>query len=230
MKKILAIVSVYSVFVGCNLTDIGRHEAGTLVPLSTGNYWSFVQYSYIDGRIIEGLTDSFRINISGQISVFVSGRSYTASLWNSFDITSHKPASYKWLYWNGDDGLYQLGGVTNSDTTLTKILYLKYPVRIGEVWHVPWLVYYPESDKFVVEDTLSYECLAIDDSVQTPAGTFKCIVYHYRIRPQPDVLESWDYYQYFNPSVGLVAVIVKSSLDNSVKFKTLLYDFSVRQQ
>lgn len=178
--------------------------------------------------VIPGLIDSNRTTIIGQTIVYHNGQQYDVSIAAFFyPSNAAQPLDSKWLYWNGNYGLYILGGLASEDTLIDKLLYLKYPVARGDTWIAPHLTYDVLMKRFFVDDTLNYSCVSTNERLGTPAGTFECYVYHYRIRPEEDVLEYWDYYEYYVPGIGKVGTIIRSSLDGSMKYKSLLYQFVV---
>jgi hypothetical protein len=215
-----------SLLVSCTNNPITSNpsENEVLLPLSSGNSWFYVTYTYMGDSVIPGLTDSNRTTIIGQTIVYHNGQQYDVSIAAFFyPSNAAQPVDSKWLYWNGNDGLYILGGLASKDTLIDKLLYLKYPVARGDTWIAPHLTYDLILNRFFVDDTLSYNCVSTDEELVTPAGTFQCYVYHHRIRPEEDVLEYWDYYEYYALGIGKVGTIIRSSLDGSMKSKSLLY-------
>jgi hypothetical protein len=200
-----------------------------ILPLSVGNSWQTVRYTYIGDKIVTGLTDSARTSIIADMMVSVSGEQYMASVEAGYyPVESNSPQDLKWLYWNGKDGLYMLGGFSSSDTLIKKVFLLKYPASPGDTWTVPHIVFDSYLNKFVIKDSTNYDCVATNQELSVPCGTFSCYVYHFRMKPASDVVEEWDYYQYHAPQIGLIGTIVKSSIDSTTKFKILLYKYNVQ--
>ena len=213
------------IFTSCTKNPVTDDTAKNtvLIPLSLGNSWSYISYSYMADSIISGLTDSTRTTIIGQTSVNHNSQQYDVSIAAFFYPSNNtQPVDSKWLYWNGNDGLYIFGGIASEDTLIDKLLYLKYPVARGDTWKAPHLTYDILIKRFFVDDSLSYCCVSTNEQLDTPVGTFECYVYHYRIRPEEDVLEYWDYYEYYVPGIGKVGTVIKSSLDGTLKYKILL--------
>jgi hypothetical protein len=121
-----------------------------------------------------------------------------------------------------------MGGVSSSDTMITKILYLKNPAVTGESWEVPKIAYDLNANNFIeTGDTITYTCISANESFVTSVGTFQCYEYHWRERLE-GVREKWDHYIYLAPNIGWVGEIIKSSLDNSTKFRIELYEFYLK--
>ena len=197
-----------------------------LIPLSVGNSWSYEQLFYMSGEVVEGLTDSGKVKIVGDTTIDYEGQCYRVAIWNDFHPLD-EPKDHRWFFGNGTDGMYLLGGVSSTDTIVVKILYRKYPAQEGDTWRVPRLSYYLLPKEFFFDDSITYTCVSTDEEFETPLGTFVCYVYHYRIKPEEDVLAYWEYYDYFAPDIGNVGVIIRSSLTGSLKFRITLYDYHI---
>ncbi len=181
----------------------------------------------MDGKELQGLTDSATNSIVSQMKVNAEGNQYNASVLASFyPADDPNPSDVKWLYWNGPGGLYFLGGLSRYDTLVAKIMYLRYPVAPGDSWIAPHLVFDLYQNEFLIADSIRYDCVAANQPLEVPYGSFHCYVYHYRVKPEPDVLEEWDYYLYYAPKVGPVGTIITSSIDTTTKYKVLLYQYA----
>src|SRR3972149_404126 len=104
------------------------HKKLPALPLSVGNRWSFVQFTYMSGQVIEALTDSAKYEISREMLVIAEGRAHQAAVRTFTDLTTNIQSNIEWLFWNGPDGLYLLGGISDSDSNIVKHFYLKNPV------------------------------------------------------------------------------------------------------
>ena len=239
MKYNLAFIILFFTFacnknplsIGDKPEPIRVEEVDGLVPLSVGNYWSDVQYTCRNSTcdsIAKNLTDSMTVRVFEKRDIEIDGYIYNAAFTESYSIKYNLVSDYKWLSFNGSDGLYLLGGISNPDSLFKKILQLKYPVSVGESWQVPHLVYDLYENRFLIDDTLTYTCLSTNETIETPAGIFECYVYNYRIRPADDVLDEWDYYLYYKPGIGKVAVIIKSVRADYIIYKILLYDYLIK--
>ncbi len=215
-------------FAACSDHQTSPSKSRVIMPLSAGTAWSYVSYTYVGDSLVAGLTDSSKQAIVGSTRVTCDGQQYSVGLMAFFYGSVDTPMSnLRWLYWNGTDGLYNLGGFASEDTLVLSALNIRFPVAQGDSWRVSHLVFDLLLRKFTVLDTLVYSCISTADQLATPAGTFDCYVYHYRIRPEDDVSEYWDYYDYYAPDIGKVGTVIKSSLDGSLKRRQLLYRYTL---
>lgn len=196
---------------------------GELMPLAVGNYWAYERSRYYDGQVSEGLTDSVKAEIVAETTVTYAEQAYKVALSNGFYAVPSVPSHVNWLLWNGEDGLYLLGGMSSNDTLVHKILHAKYPVQQGDSWQVSWLYYIWEPGNFVIEDTETITCIAINKKFETPAGTFRCYVYQFRRQTVDDVAAKSDFYEYYAPGVGLVGQEIKN--EGILTFRYVLYDY-----
>ena len=142
------------------VNDNNVKEPEFLVPLDVGNYWEYVTYEISGGEIIDGLTDSFRVEITEKMIVNDEGESYDAAVQSIFyPVWNQEPDIIKWLYWNGENGLYLLGGISQTDMLIKKILYFNYPVEVGEEWMYPRPVFDMLNLEFFIYDTLTITCV-----------------------------------------------------------------------
>ncbi len=215
-------------FAACSDHQTSPSKSRVIQPLSTGTSWSYVSYTYVGDSLVAGLTDSTKQAIVGSASIACEGRQLFVGLMAFFYGSADTPAvNLRWLYWNGADGLYNLGGFGSEDTLILSVLNIKFPAAQGDSWRVPHLVFDVLLRKFTVRDTLVYSCISTGDQLATPVGTFDCHVYHYRIRPEDDVSEYWDYYDYYAPDIGKVGTVIRSSYDGSLKRRQLLYKYTL---
>ncbi|MCH8838988.1 MAG: hypothetical protein IIA60_14535 [Candidatus Marinimicrobia bacterium] len=205
-----------------------------LLPIAEGNYWTSEQINWGDGQIEEGFEDTGKVVIEKMMTIQFEGTEYQVGVRNV-----HFPVDLKsdlnWLFWNGPDGLYFMGGVSSFDSLTTKVLQLKYPVEVGESWMVPRMVY---DGTFRVADTVAYVCVDTDAPYETPLGTFQCVVYSYSIKPAEDVLDLWHYFAYYAPGVGRVGTLIYSSPEAAypyhsrdifdLSWETILFDYCLK--
>ena len=193
-----------------------------ILPLAVGNQWVFLATSYATP-----VPDTVYYEIMKQIHVDHGG--VTQEAW-AMQIYHKKPSPNPvlWLRWNGFDGVYDGGGITTTDTMLTNILQLKYPARPGDTWQVPNLTYSPYDSSFQIKDTLTYSLDSIGVLLQTPAGLFSCYEYKYTQKPAEDVLEPWDYYWYYCPSIGMVGGRVRGHFDGALNGELLLLRYHIQ--
>lgn len=222
------LISICLLFANCGKNPITSTTSEVLLPLSLNNSWSYVVYTYMANSVIDGLTDSNMTIIIEQTNLLYDDQQHNVSVAAFFYPGNNtQPMDSKWLYWNGYDGLYVFGGISSHDTLINNILLLKFPVVKGETWRVPYLIYDVVLNRFFIDDTLEYSCVSVNEQLDTPSGSFRCFVYHHRIRPEEDVLEEWDYYEYYSPKIGKIGTIIKSSFDGSIKYKILLYQYTI---
>jgi hypothetical protein len=192
-----------------------------LMPLTVGNKW----------RYLSGLfnpPDTTIFEITRKMPVTIDSVTYDASAYIYYRQGGTKP-EFEWLHWNGADGLYWLGGVSGRDSLFIKKLGFKYPAEVGESWLVPILAYSRSDERFYIRDTLTFHVIATDEEIETPAGKFKCYVYKYSRKPADDVLERWDYYEYYFPGLGPVAFISRGQSDQRLIDRAVLYDYQMRK-
>ncbi len=213
---------------GCP-TSPDTHVAPDIIyPLQTGNYW--VYYLYQQNANAESLSpyDSVIVSIKDTMWIAYEGLPVSLAVESELDLKNNVEYGIKWLYSNGSDGLYQFGGLYGQETTIKKILLLKYPTQQGDSWNVPHLVFDLASKRFLISDSITYDCLSTWEKLTTPAGEFWCTVYHHRIKPDPSVLEVWDYYDYYSTRLGRVGTIIRNTETAGVKFKAVLVRYEVK--
>lgn len=200
-----------------------------LYPISIGNYWKYKIYTYSSGKILPGLTDSLLITIDEEISVEFEDRIYKGGV-QTRKFGENTYAEAKWIFTNQSDGLYFLGGIAKKDTIFRKFLYLKYPVKQGETWEVPYMYYNQMSERFEFrpDSTLKYICISTNEKINTEIGEFRCIVYHFKEYPEVDVPTYWNYYLYYSPGIGFIGSEIRSDLDNSIKHKIILVNYGIK--
>lgn len=184
---------------GCRDNPVTPAPSGELWPLKPGNVWLY----FVSIPYLPSFRDTLRIEVTGTEIVTVEQKAYEAAKL-SYSSYSQQPPDYQWLTWSGPEGIYGLGGIASSDTFVVKHLWFKYPAEVGEEWSVPRLYFSRDQKKFYIRDTLTYSLVAKDETLETPAGKFKCYVYQFSKRPEEDVAGVVDYKYYFMPGVGLV--------------------------
>lgn len=213
---------------GCNNSNPVNSEEpppGVLVPLAVGNYWAYELAYYINGQP-NGLTDTSTVRIIADTNLTYEGITHKATVRDLLHNKSNTISEAKWFEWYGEDGLYILGGFSDTDTLITKFLELKYPVNVCESWEVPRLVYHVGFKKFMFTDTLTYTCVAKDSLFETSNESFNSYVFHYKRRIQEDVLAISDFYLFYTPALGLVGLERKDW--GVLKERLSLYDYKVK--
>jgi len=177
------------------------------MPLEPGTSWLYQVWVF-------RAPDTAKAEITRTVSVNVDGTIHEASAFLPPYPRSGPKPQIELLYWNGPGGLYWLGGISPNDTLFYKSLMFKYPANVGESWSTIRI----NNDfygRFYFFDTLKIDLVSKDETIDTPAGKFKCHVYHYRKKPVDDVNVEWDYYHYYLPGIGRVAYITKSTSDGA---------------
>jgi hypothetical protein len=190
-----------------------------IMPLAVGNQWIYLSTSYavtVPETTIYEITQQIPIQVKGNTLQAWALRTYFKDV---------GPNGVLWLRLNGVDGLHDLGGVSPTRSMLTDNLELKYPAHRGDTWQVQNITYSPYDSLFHIKDTLTYSLDTTGVLVQTRAGLFSCFVYKYSEKPDPDILEPWDYYWYYSPGIGMVGgkVLCQFYGDNKGEFWLLGY-------
>jgi hypothetical protein len=186
-----------------------------------GNRWL---YHY--ERPLSNITDTIKIEVEGSLDLTYDGEQFTGYILDDRPI--HAPElPYKWMYTNGDSGVYIGGGVAATDTFAFKDLVFKYPASVGDRWEHRRIAYSWSNEIFYPTDTITFSLIATDEELETPAGIFSCYVYQFTQKiPEDDVLcRLWDYKYYFAPGVGMVGYFAIDQCGYVVKDKLLLMEY-----
>ncbi len=199
---------------GCD-NSIGPISSEEIWPLKPGNVWLYrVEHP-------TWIKDTLKMEITGTMIVSYGGQNYTVSKMMFYG-KNQSPPEYQWLYWNGPDGVYAMGGVSPTDTFVVKELELKYPSEVGDRWQYRSVAYSFNRKEFYIRDTLTYSLVGKEVPVETPAGKFKCYQYRFSQKPADDVGAVWDYNFYYSLGTGHVAEETISQLDGTTKDKYVL--------
>ncbi len=199
--KYLCFFSIYLALLssGCYILEPEGPVNDVLQPLAVGNWW---EYEFLRPGWTNPHQGIVHTIVSEQIEVVVDGKTYTAWTWH--DEQDHL---IMWLRRNGENGIYLMGGISDTDTLFTNELHYKYPARAGESWEFPLLVYDYTTNSFQISGTRKIKLIDNNRIVQTPAGDFRCYVYYFRISMGEDVPGGFfGYYQFYSPGVGLVVM------------------------
>lgn len=214
-------ILLFLAFSACGL--LGEDKKGQpdeLRPLAMGNWWEYeVTYSSIK--------DTLRYEVRKVETVSIEGETYTAFGWNLVPFPENTP-EYYWLQRNGENGLYTMGGIADTDTLFVNELSKKYPAEVGETWRVPQLAFSRSNLEFYVSDTLEITLVDNDRQVDTPAGTFLCYVYKFSLFPADDVPTLWDYFMFYKPGTGLIMQKAVSQLSNETKEELVLINYDTK--
>jgi hypothetical protein len=220
-RAFLAALACMFSCVGCE--DLGKEvsASGPLVPLTPGNSWQYLVHASGSSR-----TDTATVSIEAE-SAFVQGSvTYPFAVWHTS--LSGSPSPFIFFFHNDAHGLQQVGLSAPGDTLLTLTLALKCPVAEGESWEVPVIEYDDYARKLYVARTRRVDCAGINVPLETPAGRFSCILYHWRERPADDIAGDWDYYEWWAPQVGFVAKRAGASNGLGTIFATTLYKYELK--
>lgn len=225
--KFVIIFCALVFFASCKNNPIveSKEKKDHIMPLTVGNRWIYeIFYSY-------GKGDTIIWEVLNKTDMDIKGSKVTAYGMNYY-LRGSLPPDYQWLYTNSSDGLYVLGGLTKTDTFVTKYLKQKYPATKEDSYQVPRLVYSRSNEIFYIKDTLMFSLVSTSDTLETPAGKFTgCYVYNYRIKQADDVSGFDDFHDYFVPGVGLVGTIVRTVVRNQpggITYKLLLSSYSIK--
>ena len=216
--KLLTITLVSILFLFNCSDPTSPNNNSVIWPLKPGNEWLF--------NIIEPdwITEKFKRHIIDTLIVNFEGENYTVSK-STFHFENEPQPEYQWLYWNGPDGIYFMGGISPKDTFLVKSLQLKYPAQKGDSWQTMHLEYDGYNQKFLVSEHIEYKLIDNNFYLETPAGNFNCYVYEYISRPVPDQSLKWHYRFYYSPDIGLVHHETLSEEGFDVKYKYTLSSY-----
>jgi hypothetical protein len=187
-------------FSGCYILEPDEPVSDVLQPLAVGNWW---EYEILRPQWPNPHQGTVREIVSEKLNVHINGVVYPTVAWNA-DINWEDFPEYKWLARNGDEGLYLMGGIAETDTFFMNELQYKYPAEVGESWQAPRLAFSRFDFKFYIADTLEVTLVDINKEVNAPAGNFRCYVYYFRVPIADDVLGYFGYYQFYSPRLGLV--------------------------
>jgi hypothetical protein len=228
--KYLKIIFLLSILLTSCDSPVEVENNSVLLPLSVGNYWKYEIYSYSStGEILSGLTDSLLLTIDEDVIVNLDGKIYKGGVMTRKFGENAFPET-RWIYSNLNDGLYYLGGYADTDTLYKKILYLKYPTVESETWSLSYMAFNLQTGNFIYDpdSTTNITCQTLTNNIKTDIGEFDCICYFLSEKPAEDVLFNWDYYFYYAPNIGLVAMEVRSAYDNILIQKMILTDYALQ--
>jgi hypothetical protein len=166
--------------------------------------------------------DTLKFEITGSLKIMYNSQQYTVTKMASYSIHDLKPP-YQFLYWNGPDGVYVMGGIAPTDTIIVKELMLKYPARVGDTWNMYPINYSYSSGKFNLGTKPQVWSLVSQNiSVQTPSGIFNCYQYRFSQHPDDDILDIWDYNYYYAPGLGQISEKTVSTMEKTTKEEYIL--------
>lgn len=190
-----------------------------LLPTAVGNFWTYETARYV------GEPDTVTIRNVKTMPVEVNGQLIKGVVQEHFWEDYGRVWPHKFVYGNGSDGLYQLGAMSTSDTLIQPALQVKYPVELGESWKVPLLGYESDSEQYTYNDSLIYHCVSVDCTYTTATGSFGgcLVVKYYKPFEEEDVANGQNFYIYYKPDLGIVAIEVKNYFPALGRESTKLY-------
>ncbi|MBE9048104.1 hypothetical protein IQ255_27540 [Pleurocapsales cyanobacterium LEGE 10410] len=201
-----------------------NEPSGELMPLQVGNWW---EYQIIKPQWANPIQDTVRNQIVKIISVSTDEQNYTVFGHNFVPFSDNSP-EYYWLIRNGQNGLYQMGGIAETDSLILNNLEYPYPGEIGDSILIPQLSFSRENLNFYFSDSLHITLIDKKREVITPVGLFNCYVYHFSLSAGDDVLYGFDYFLYFSPGLGLVKQEERRETDQSIITELLLIDYEIK--
>ena len=223
MKNITTVFFCFLILtIGCDLF-INEQEVptGDLMPLAVGNYWEY------ESIILSRHRDTLRQEVTAEVHVPIGDTIYTAYAMNFVPLPPDFP-SYYWLRRNGEEGLYLMGGIADTDTLFMYEVEYKLPIRVGEVFEAPQIAFSFSRHEFYISDALRITLVDDDREVVTPAGKFECYVYNFDLSAGDDVVERLDYYMFYSPGVGLVKLEERTELSQNIIVEMILMKYQVQ--
>lgn len=182
-------------------TCLTYEQGDELYPLSTGNYWVYNTW-----RFSPTLDYIFREEITSDIVVPCEGGQFTAYGWQRFWHLDNTPIvpGVEWLIAHGTDGVYNVGGVSQSDT-----LFVASPQYIepdeGNSWYSLLVSFNIAGGQFYAKDSLKFELVETNATFQTDHGLFEdCTVFRFEEKTHDDQVFHWYHYLYVKRGIGIV--------------------------
>lgn len=221
---VLLLILLASILSGCNPTsgEYKNKPPGELMPLQVGNWWEY-ELTYLSSS-----NDTVRFEIDRAVNFMIEDEYYTAFAFNQVPFPPETP-EYYWLRRNGEAGMYQMGGISETDTLFKNDLLYPYPGEIGDSLKLPEIFFSRQNLNFFLSDTLHITLVDINREVVTPAGMFTCHVYNFKKSAGDDVLEELDYYLFYSPGVGLIKQEERGESDQRIISKLELLSYEVNE-
>lgn len=172
--------------------------------LWTYNNFSSFLFDFSDTKV--SVWDSTKREIGGEFIVNIADSCFYTKAYFNKSLSYERQDTVFWLYWSGENGIYEMGGYSQTDTLLAKGLKTPYPIKRGDIWHGLSITY--DGYIFNKEPSILRKCVAENEKLVTPYFTFdNCIVILDRRSPGEDVGGYDDYYFYYAPNIGLVCYV-----------------------
>jgi len=143
-------------------------------PLFIGAKWTYIDSFFVLGA------DSVRtsqLEVAEQYEETVEG--ITGEIY-SMKWLNLDSLGLSYLFHSTDSGLIQIGGFNSKDTLIGSQMELRFPAAINTSWDYNTVEYSIDAQKFFFDTTVTtMSCIAVDEYVTVPAGTFKCVVYSF---------------------------------------------------
>jgi hypothetical protein len=202
---ILLAPAIVALFIaGCkkdDATTAPESPAHVIMPLAVGKEWHYADTSF-------GQSGSSTVTYNTLAIVGSSEVQYQGSPVQLYHYNWQPPSPQvgKMLVCNDAAGLCSYGALTAIGTTiLGKDLMVKYPAVVGDNWRRAGLRIYTNGS-VTASDTITITCVATNETLVTPAGTFHCYVYSYQNLDTTVQIESRNYYAVDIGSVGYTRV------------------------
>ncbi|GAF05832.1 hypothetical protein [Saccharicrinis fermentans] len=193
--RIYQLLSLMFIVTSCTKDDEVLKK-DVFYPLSVGNKWTYEIYNAnnnlsTEEQFFSVVKDTILISESELYEAFIV-ETYTTSEDN-----------YKWKIFQGHDSnsnLVQYGAQVQGASIIDKSIQFRKNVKTGDSWNYNHLVYNEEDG--IRSDVNEMECIKLDTTITTKAGTFTCIKYYDKFKRRESSNEKNLYY--INPEVGLI--------------------------
>lgn len=196
----------------CNKEKVAEFE-----PNSLGTWWEYYREYYPNHQ------DTLIYAITKEHEIMFENEMY------STHVGSFVPSSggSEFLSWNGPDGLYNLGFISEYDTLIFKAIYFKYPVSPGESWLVP-NIGTDYNGKFYIDDSTLMSCVDTNVQVITEIDTFSTVIYSYETKLD-DVATPHVHSYSYTPGIGLIKKVIKNKGSTETLSTLILQDYCIQQ-
>jgi hypothetical protein len=220
-SSVMIILFTILLITGCKKVGgpVASENARTvIVPLVVGNQWQFVDSTFSYSGTVQQV-DTTILGITGSMTIQYQSKNYLSYYWNWFDQSNKLPSDRYLLCSNESDGLNFYGGVTSKGVyILVKNVNPKYPVNVGDIWEdISFII--NQDNTIGIYDTTQLQCIATENIINTPAGSFKCCVSQRTAKSYPFSIEEY----YYAPGIGMIGMTSKTN--NKVTFRKVLISY-----
>jgi hypothetical protein len=205
--KLIAIFSIILTvtIISCSKDDIEIVGKKGLIPLKSGNNWTYKIY---------------RSNIEVGTITLTVGDYITINGSNGFKFSSgNYPFNETFIVDNDNDGNFvTIGGYSDNDTLISESIRYKKDAAKGDSWAYQELSY---NEGGIFEKTdIEVLCISADTIINTPKGDFKCKAFKRSPNSGLDV-----FYDYISENIGIVK---STQFENNNLFSyQILLDYKV---